>query len=267
MTARLRREAKTADSEHMAAQLLMRIAHVLLRLGIDAPNAQRLLRKSFVLAVREQTRSAGARATQSQIASIAGMSRLEVRTILSEKARYKSSRQSTRADQIISAWRTNPLFHDARGRPRHLDLKGSRGSFEQLVKKYGRDVTSKTLRDELVSRGLASLSGQKISLSTSSDRRKAEIASAEADLRFILSLIEDIALQSGRRTYSTKRIAVTAQDRKAVQMLRGIAMKRIDTVMSSLSAMSTPQLRQPSRTVRRTRRLVITATVSSETED
>lgn len=267
MTARLRREAKTADSEHLAAQLLTRIAHVLLRIGVDVPNAQRLLRKSFVLAVREQTRSSGARATQSQIASIAGMSRLEVRTILAEKVRSSRSRQSTRADQIISAWRTNPLFHDARGRPRHLDLKGTRGSFEQLVKKYGRDVTSKTLRDELVSRGLASLAGQKISLNASSNRHRTEIASAEADLRFILSLVQDIALQSGKRTYTTKRIAVTAQDRKAVQMLKGIAMRRIETVLSSLSAMSNPQLRHSSSARRRPRRLVITATVSSETEE
>lgn len=266
MTARLRRGAKAADSEQMAAQLLKRIAHVFLRLGIDVPIAQRVLRKSFVLAVREQARSSGARPTQSQIASVAGMSRLEVRTILADKARFSRARQSTRVDQIITAWRTNPLFQDARGRPRHLDLKGTRSSFEHLVRKYGRDVTSKTLRDELVSRGLASLTGRKISLNVANDRLRAEIASAETDLRFILSLVEDIALQSGRRTYNTKRIAVTAQDRKAVQMLRGIAMRRIETVMSSLSAMSTPQTRKSSSS-RRARRLTITATVSSETEE
>jgi hypothetical protein len=256
-----------SESEKTADQLLRRIAVVLLRLGIDVPNAQRLLRKAFVFAVREKTRASGARATQSQIASMTGMSRLEVRTILASKTWQHVGRQSTRVDQLVTAWRTNPLFLDAGGRPKSLDLKGSRGSFEQLVKKYGRDVTSKTLRDELVSRGIASLRNQKLILKGPNNKLHAEMTAAASDLRFVVSLLEGMDLHSGRRTFTTKRISVAAQDRKAVQMLKGIAIRRIDTVMSSLTEMSTQKPRPIARSNQRTRRLVITATVSSETED
>lgn len=267
MTARNRRLANPQATGQTAGQLLALIATILLRVGVDVPNAQRLLRKAFVLAAREKARALGTRATQSQIASIAGISRLEVRTILADKNREPTESQSTRLDQLVAAWRRDPRFLDERGHPKALDLKGARGSFEHLVKKYGRDITSRTLRDELVSRGLVSLRDRKLFLVGSNNRLRTDIVTAESDLRFLISQLDGIDLQSGRRTYASKRISVAARDRKSVQMLKGIAFGRIATVLGSLSEMSTETPHRNSRAKRRARRLIVSVSVASETEE
>ncbi len=266
VTIQNRRSANPPATEQAAGQLFGLIATILLRVGVDVPNAQRLLRKAFVLAAREKARALDTRATQSQIASIAGMSRLEVRSILAEEHRETTERQSTRLDQLVAAWRTDPQFLDTRGRPNALELKGDRGSFEHLVKKYGRDVTSKTLRDELMSRGMASLRGRKLILKGSNNRSHADIVTADSDLRSLISQLDGIDLQSGRRTYTSKRISVVARDRKSVQMLKSIALGRIETVLSSLSGMSTKAPRRNARSKARASRLIVNVSVASETE-
>jgi Family of unknown function (DUF6502) len=267
VTVQNRRVANPPATGQAAGQLFGLIATILLRVGVDLPNAQRLLRKAFVLAAREKARALDTRATQSQIASIAGMSRLEVRTILAEKHRETTARQSTRLDQLVAAWRTDPQFLDTRGRPKALELKGVRGSFEHLVKKYGRDVTSRTLRDELLSRGMASLRGRKLILKGSINRLHSDIVTADSDLRLLTSQLDGIDLQSGRRTYTTKRIAVVARDRKSVQMLKSIALGRIETVLSSLSGLSMKAPRGNAGSKPRGMRLIVNVSVASETEE
>jgi len=267
VTERNQRATKLPATGQAAGQLFGLIAIILLRVGVDMPGAQRLLRKAFVLAAREKARTLGTKPTQSQIASIAGMSRLEVRTILAEKEPDPIEGQSTRIDQLVAAWRSDPQFLDTRGRPKPLELKGTLGSFEYLVKKYGRDVTSRTLRDELLSRGIVSLKKGKLILGASSNRLRTDIVTAESDLRFLISQLDGVELQSGRRAYASKRISVEARDRKSVQMLKSIALGRIETVLSSLSEMSMETPRRNARPKRRPRRLIVNVTVASETEE
>lgn len=255
------------DSSHTAARLLTSIATILLRAGFDVPSAERLLRKAFVMASKETARALGSRATQSRIASIAGMSRLEVRTILADRGRRLPERQSTRIDQVVAAWRSDSRFTDGRGRPKNLELKGPHGSFEHLVKKYGRDVTSKTLRDELLFRGIAVLSKRKICLVGESYRLRSDSVAVESDLRFLVSQLEEIDFRRGRRSYVNKSISVEAPDKKAIQMLKRVSVGRIATVLHSLSEVSA---RVPTRALKSrnlARRLIVKATVASETED
>ena len=259
--------ANPPASEHATVQLMCGVAQILLRLGIDAPNAGRLLRSAFVLAARDKARFSGASGTQSQIASMAGISRLEVRTILAEKPDSTARRQLTRINQLIAAWRSDPAFLDARRRPKSLELKGKRGTFEHLVKMHGRDVTSKTLRDELTSRGIAALRNRKIHLQRRGDRSRSEIVAAESDLRFLISQLDGINLHSGRRTYVSRRVSVEAHDRKAIQVLKAIALSRIETVLSSISEISSRPVRRLTKKNPRAKRMVITATVASETGD
>jgi len=243
---------------------------MLLRLGIDAPSAQRLLRRAFVIAAWEKARNKPGRTTQSRIASMAGISRLEVRSILSQKksrATLASSRQTTRIDTVVGGWRTDPLFLNTRGQPRALGLRGDRGTFEHLARKYGRDVTPKALQDEFVQRGLARVAERKIFLLNSARRKRREAISAESDLKSILSQLEGINFNSGRRAYVVRRAAVATPDFRAVQMLKGIAIRRIEVVLNSLAEMSSD--RQPTRAKKSglARRLLITAMIASESEE
>lgn len=267
---RTRRPESQTASEQAVGQLLIQIAALLLRLGIDAPSAQRLLRTAFVLAAAEKARRMPDRTTQTRIASIAGISRLEVRSILSRSESLSGVsfvRSSTRIEKVTTGWRTDPLFLGVRGRARPLLLRGSRGSFEHLAKKYGRDVTSKSLRDELVQRGLARVKDKKIHLARTGGRRVSEAAFAESDLKSILSQLAGINFGSGRRAYAIRHATVASYDLKTVQMLKGIAIRRIDTVLNSMAEMSSELQPLSAKKARRARRLLITAMIATESEE
>lgn len=267
---RTRRPETYTASEQAVGQLFVRIASMLLRLGIDAPSAERLLRTAFVFAAADKARKMPNRTTQTRIASMAGISRLEVRTILSRGKSPSSAnflRTSSRLDKVIAGWRTNPLFLDVRGRARPLELRGSRGSFDQLAKKYGRDVTSKSLRDELVQRGLARVKDQRIYLVHAASQKTSETAFAESDLKSILSQLGGINFGSGKRSYAIRHATVASYDLRTVQMLKGIALRRIDTVLNSMAEMSSEHQPLSAKKARRARRLLITAMIATETEE
>jgi len=243
---------------------------MLLRLGIDAPNAQRLLRRAFVIAAWDRARNLPERTTQSRIASIAGISRLEVRSILSRGESLASlafSRQTTRIEKAIGGWRTDPLFLNARGQPKALGLRGKRGTFEHLAKKYGTDVTPKALQDEFLQRGIARKGKRKIFLLNSDRESRPDAVSARADLKSIMSQLEGINFNSGRRAYVVRRATVATLDLRAVQMLKRIAVRRIDAVLNSLTEMSSDRHPPSPKKRRLARRLLITAMIASESEE
>lgn len=267
---RTQRSENPIVSEQTASELLTRIASILLRLGIDAPNAQRLLRQAFVVAARDKARNMSERTTQSRIASIAGISRLEVRSILSRGEngdRAVLVRQSTRIDKVVEGWRTDPTFLKAQGQPRSLALRGDRGTFEHLAKKYGRDVTPKALQDELVQRGLARVTNKKISLLRSVRRKDPGVISAESDLKSIVAQLSGINFNSGRRAYVVHRATVATPDFRTVKMLKGIAIRRIEAVLNSMAEMSSEHQPLSAKKHRRVRRLLISATIASESEE
>jgi hypothetical protein len=146
-------------------------------------------------------------------------------------------------------------------------LRGDKGTFEHLARKYGRDVTPKALQDEFVQRGLARVVDRKILLLKPGRRKRREAISAESDLKSIVSQLEGINFNSGRRAYVVRRATVATPDFRAVQMLKGIAIRRIEAVLNSLAEMSSDRLSITAKKGRLARRLLITATIATESEE
>src|SRR3954465_12909442 len=76
------RERRSTDGDALLAQALKNFAAVLLRLGINAPRAESLLRTAFIDAAETYARSQGSRVNQSLIATLAGINRVDVRKAL-----------------------------------------------------------------------------------------------------------------------------------------------------------------------------------------
>ena len=256
----------TDEADVFIGRLLARIAAILVRLGLDSPQSERLLRKAFVQAALQRVRAADPRPTQSKIASVAGLSRLEVRTILQGRHTMLSP-QTTRVDHVVLGWRADPEFLDARGRPRPLDFRGAGATFEVLSRKYGRDVTARSLRDELARRGIVSIRNKKLVLLQKQGRFSEDVLAAQADLKFLATHLTAIDFQLGRRSYVLRQGTVSADDKRAVEMLKRIAVTRLDTVFNSLAAMSVDARNDRKRKQRRSRRLLVTAIVATEAED
>jgi hypothetical protein len=54
-----------------------------------------------------------------------------------------------RASRVMNGWLTDPEFVSRGGRPRPIPLKGERGSFQALVKRYSGDIPPRAMLDEL----------------------------------------------------------------------------------------------------------------------
>ena len=264
MTARKTSRRALGDSDDLIAQLLLRIAAILLRLGLDSPKAERLLRRAFVSAALQKIQTSDLRPTQSRLASLAGLSRLEVRQI--HRPQHLKPQRSSRIDQVVMGWKSDPMFLSPRGKPRSLELYGAGKTFDRLVKKYGRDVTTRTLRDEMVRLKLVALRGNKLTLTqTSADLSHDRIA-AQSDLKFLASQLSNTNFQLGRRAYLMRQSAVFAENSKGVEMVKRIAIERLETVLSSLSEMSEDARKLKTPRNRRAPRLLVTTIVATEAE-
>ena len=264
MTARKTSHRASSDFDALTTKLLQRIAAILLRLGLDSPSAERLLRRAFVSAALQKTGSGDKRPTQSELASIAGLSRLEVRTLLRD--RHRKTHPTSRIDQVVLGWENDPMFLDSRGKPSALELRGPGKTFDRLAKKYGRDVTTRTLRVELIRRKIAELKGKKLTLVQRGRYFSNDRIAAHTDLKFLVSQLGSIDFQLGRRAYLTRQSSVLVEDKKGVEMVKRIAVERLETVLSSLTEMSV-DARKFERSGRRGRRLMITTIVATEAED
>jgi hypothetical protein len=212
-----------------------------LRTGTDVPSAERMLREAFVTAASQKARSRSRRATQSEVASLTGLSRVEVRRI--ERAGKSNSdllagQRLGRIDRLVQAWRTEHKFLDKRGRSRPLNAVGAKSEFAELARKHGGDVTARTLKDQMTRLGIASMRKGKLTLLSSVAVRNKELAAARADLRCVADYLDDIAWEIGRRTYSTSKLILQMEERRTAQMFRRTALQNIETTLRALKELS-----------------------------
>lgn len=259
------REQRWADSDALIAQALKNFASILLRLGINAPRAEKLLRTAFIEAAETYARTQGARVSQSQIATLSGLNRIDIRKVLRARSKEPTTSKShlTRLDRVISAWLTDDNFHGRRGLPRPLSYKGGNSEFSRLVRKYGRDVTAKSLLEQLRRAGLVVETGGRLAISRKGDARSPEANAARADLRFLAAQLRELRLRLGRRAYVTKTVSVRTSDSRTSRRLQRIAIERIQLVLSALDSMSDERVPKKKG---RTHRVIVSATVATETE-
>ena len=266
MKVRKKSSGSSSEADGAAGRLLSTIAAILIRLGLDSPQAERLLRRAFVKAALQRVQAEPQRLTQARIASLTGLSRLEVRTILKARAALETA-QTTRVEHVVHGWRTDPQFLDASGKPRQLDMRGSRSTFERLAKKYGRDVTARSLRDDLLRRGLVKIRSEQLVLIRDQAVPSNDARAAQADLKFLASHLASIDFQLGKRAYVLRQGAISAGDKRTVEMLKRIAVTRLDTVFSSLAEMSADSGENAHGKKSDSRRLIVTAIVATEAEN
>ena len=256
------------NHESLLEKALGQIATVLVRAGLDLPSAERLLKRAFISAAISAAKSGkNGRTNQSQVASMAGVSRLEVRKLLKRQqlqARNSHSSSRSRIENTLAGWSNDPEFSTRANRPRPLNYKGQGSEFFRLAKKYGRDVTSKSLRVQLIKLGLAT-ERHGLIYQVRQPARKRRRSAASADLRFIASQLANVEFELGRRSYFTRKISIRASDGKAIKSMKRIAVDRLNTVFNSLTTLS-PNREEQKRRQRAKHRLLVTSTITVESE-
>lgn len=93
--------------------------------------------------------------TKSRGAALTGMTRREVdrQVRLHEPATDDARRTYHRGVRVLAAWASEPAYQDESGLRDEIPLRGKYGSFEQLVRVHCRDISMRSMLDELISRG------------------------------------------------------------------------------------------------------------------
>lgn len=231
-------ESTSSDIAVAVTRVFEKLAAILVRLGIDSPRGEELLRRAFISEAARIARFTGCRSTQSQIALLAGVNRLDVRRIMDGKQQARSnSIPQSRIERLLAAWRTDPEFSSGRGRPKGLSFSGSASQFEKLIRKYGRDVSVRSLREHLLANKLAiERSGRLLLVDHEKKSNRAKITAAMSDLRFLHSQLAPFDFYQGRRAFQSRYLSVHAEDIKTLKLIQRKAVARIDTTLSSLES-------------------------------
>jgi len=131
--------------------LLAELAVVLLQVGLTPKHFAELAKLAFVEAAGTLSQFRNGKINRSRVAVMTGLSRSEVKRILSGKsliARQIPAQQS-RGERVLAGWMTDERYLDRSGHPLRIPISGARVSFASLVKQFGGDVPHRAVLEEL----------------------------------------------------------------------------------------------------------------------
>jgi hypothetical protein len=169
----------------------------------------------------------------------------------------------SRIERVLLAWSQDPAFANKHGRPRPLKFVGLNSQFERLVRKYGRDISARTLREDLIKNKLVVQDGVHLVLARRGKPKDKNLTAAVTDLAFLESQLARFDFSHGRRDYVERRLCISADDSRLLKLAQRKATAKIETALNSLEPMKR-SLSAGTGRVRRANRLLITAIISAE---
>lgn len=132
-------------------RILRPLIRVLLRHEISHREFSEFAKQAYIDVAYKHFSIPNRKSTYSRIAVLTGLSRKEVTRLVTKSDEVPPSlkRSLNRASAIIAAWLQDAEFVDKDKQPKVLPLRGEQGSFEQLVVRYGGNVTTGSVLDEL----------------------------------------------------------------------------------------------------------------------
>lgn len=210
-----------------AEKVIRPVVRLLLGHGVGHHAMTELCRRVFVeeselLLVRKQQRP-----TVSAISGMTGLSRKEVARLQSDDAEdlTEVSRRRHRVVQCISGWVNDPEFQ-ADGHAGVLPLQGSTGSFAQLVRRYGGDVTPSALLTLLSDSGNVRVSDDRVELVTeaylpmATPLERLEIFGTDG-AELLQTIEHNLFADSGERRFQRK-VSTTRLDPKALNDFKAL---------------------------------------------
>ena len=145
-----------AALKHALQRLLLPLAELCLARGLRFAAVEEMLKHAFVEAARHASPAGAGARDISRVSAATGLTRREV-TRISLDGEARAAVRASPATQIFTRWMGSRRLHDKDGRPRPLKRQGRSPSFEALAQSVTRDVHPRTLLEELVRLGLATL--------------------------------------------------------------------------------------------------------------
>ena len=151
------------------------LARLAVARGLSAAALEEALRLALVQAADAQHAGLLPHRRVSRISTATGLHRREVTRLvqrLREGQSHAAPSRRSPASEVFAQWCTDPRFCDRRGHPRVLPRQGTssrRPSFEMLAQSVTRDVHPRSLLDELLRLGLATLNEARDTVALTAD--------------------------------------------------------------------------------------------------
>jgi hypothetical protein len=186
--------SRVESVEKALATLLDGLALTLIELNVTPARLAQIARASFVKAGASQaTKRSSGRLHLARIAALTGLSRAEVKRIVSTDFAVGRSRADSlpRALRVFSGWQKSKRYSQ-RGKPRTLAMLGPAPSFESLCQEYSGDIPHRVILSELERGGYVEFDPRRKRVKAScKPRARGRSSSAEAALAFAASFIAE----------------------------------------------------------------------------
>ncbi|MFV2058821.1 MAG: DUF6502 family protein [Thiohalomonadales bacterium] len=133
-------------------KLLKPLIRILLRYGYSYREFNSLAKQLFVDVCYEDFAIDGRKMTASRVSVLTGLDRKEIVKLVNQRENQTQpvKQAINRASRVIGGWLQDADYHNKKGEPLTLSVKGDGISFASLVRKYGGDITAGPILDELL---------------------------------------------------------------------------------------------------------------------
>ena len=147
--------------------MLAPLIELLVAHGVGYPAVSQALKPLFMQAARRELAAEGAPITDAAVSVRSGVHRKDVRSAHAAAPRVGAETPAERrslslAEQVFTRWTTDAAYRTADGRPAALPLTGPAPSFDALVRSITRDLSRRTVLDELTRLGLVRIDAQTV---------------------------------------------------------------------------------------------------------
>jgi len=145
----------TTNVIHAIVRMVMApFVRILLRYGVAHSDFVSITKKLYVEIAANEFTIDERKQSVARVAVLTGLTRREVKTMLDEPTEHHPPLELNRAGRVAEAWLRDETFWDTSGQPAALSLKSKDPkSFDGLVRKYGGDIPTRSVRDELIRSG------------------------------------------------------------------------------------------------------------------
>lgn len=239
--------------------------------GVSYPRLDKLVRLALYRAAANRAMLRNKRLNQSALAAIAGLTRVQVRQF-ARQSHPDTTALKDRLTLVIQGWASDQSFLTPRGKPKRLRTTGNESAFTILVRKYGGDVSARSVLQELERHGYVTCQNGMVSL-----RRSALQSREEFRLNLVSKALTQLLTSpesrggspvSNLKSWSLEAVYPASSEKGRAILNRRIA-ANLRAFLSAIEAMgeaasfdSPPRVGQANR-VTRTRVVLVTEDYSS----
>jgi hypothetical protein len=128
--------------------------------GITAAEVQLAVTDAFIQAAVTRARMKNGRVNQSSVAIMTGLSRVEVRKMLTNDYADHRKRETHGAQKVLEGWSRDAEFCTKDGHPKRLSMRPGYGGFASLARRYSGDIPPRATLEELLRLRSVEVSGK-----------------------------------------------------------------------------------------------------------